>query len=71
MNKVKGYRVMVGLTQKDMANKLEISRESFILKEKNDRFTTAEEIAITSIFNDCGLKLTREEIFLNQKLTNN
>lgn len=65
MNKVKGYRVMAGLTQKEMADKLGISRETFILKEKNDRFTTAETIAITTILNECGLSLTREEIFLS------
>ncbi|MCM1556790.1 MAG: hypothetical protein NC087_04570 [Anaeroplasma bactoclasticum] len=70
MNKVKGYRVMVNMTQEEMARKLGISRETFNFKEKNDRFTTAEAIAITSIFNEQGLNLKRDEIFLGQKLTN-
>lgn len=37
-NKLKGYRVMAGLTQKDMAEALGISKISYVQKE-NDKGT--------------------------------
>ena len=33
-NKVKGYRYMLGLTQKEMGNRLGISKETYIIVRK-------------------------------------
>lgn len=65
MNKVKGYRVMLGLTQQDLADLMGISRECLMRKENNDSFTKTEKIAITAIYNSKGLNLKQEDIFLD------
>lgn len=64
MNKVKGYRVMLGLTQEELASIMGISRECLMRKENNDGFSKTEKIAITAIFNERGLSLKQEDIFL-------
>lgn len=65
MNKVKGYRVMIGLTQEELASIMGISRECLMRKENTDSFNECEKIAITAIFNQRGLSLKQEDIFLN------
>lgn len=64
MNKVKGYRNMIELTQANLAEKLGISREALNRKEQNDSFTKTEKLAMTKIFNDAGLLIKFSDIFL-------
>lgn len=63
MNKVKGYRNMVKLTQDKMAELLGIRRETFQRKEARDSFTPSEKTKITMIFNEYGLELQEKDIF--------
>lgn len=55
LNKVKGYRAMLGLTQEEMANKLGLSRASYTNKETNKNFTQSEKLALESIFKSLGI----------------
>jgi len=42
-NKIKGYRVMIGLTQTEMAKELNMGLRTYITKEQdNSKFTLSE-----------------------------
>ena len=46
LNKVKGYRNMIGFSQTEMAEKIGISRDSYTRKESANNFTETEKLAI-------------------------
>ena len=63
-NKVKGYRIMLGMTQKEIANKLDITCESYINKENViTAFNDNEKIAFKNILLTSFPKITLEDIF--------
>lgn len=42
-NKIKGYRVMIGLTQAEMAKELNMGVRTYVMKEQdNSKFTLSE-----------------------------
>lgn len=63
-NKVAGYRTMLGLTQKDIATKLDISSQSYSNKENGKTsFNDREKIMLKEIFNEIDKSLTIDTIF--------
>jgi putative transcriptional regulator len=62
LNKIKGYRTMVGLTQTEIAEKIGISRETYTRKESSNNFSEAEKLALITIFNQSGLNLVRTDL---------
>lgn len=65
-NKLKGYRVMAGLTQKDMAEALGISLKSFHEKENGlVEFTLTEAKNIVEILNSKIKDIKFTDIFLD------
>ena len=62
--KVKGYRVMVGLTQQELASKLGISVQSYRNKEKGRvAFKDSEKIFIRELFCKVVEGITLEDLF--------
>ncbi len=62
--KVKGYRVMVGLTQQELASKLGISVQSYRNKEKGRvAFKDSEKIFIRELFGRVVKGITLEDLF--------
>ena len=48
MNKIAGYRKMLGMTQQDMAKRMQISRQTYSLKENGKiSFSDDEKIILT------------------------
>lgn len=69
MKKIAGYRVMLGLTQADLAKRLEISRQAYHLKEKgNVPFKDSEKVLIRDLVKSVIPNITIDEIFFNKKL---
>lgn len=65
-NKLKGYRVMAGYTQKDMAEALGISLKSFLEKENGKKeFTIEEAKKITCLLKNKIESIEFNDIFLN------
>lgn len=63
-NKVRGYRNMVGLTQKDLGDKLGISTQAISQKEKGvTSFTDKEKIILLELFREVDKKLTIDSLF--------
>lgn len=62
LNKIKGYRNMIGFTQDDMAKAIDISRENYTRKESNNNFSETEKLALLTIFNTNGLNLVRADL---------
>ena len=62
LNKIKGYRTMVGLTQTEIAEKIGISRDSYTRKEAQNNFSETEKLALITIFNQSGLNLVRSDL---------
>lgn len=63
INKIKGYRVMIGLTQKEMAEQLNINERTYNYKETNNSKFTVEELnKLQNIFNAHGLKITTSDL---------
>lgn len=63
MNKVKGYRNMVGLTQKQMAEALDMPLRSYMDKENGiTDFSIEKYVAIRDLLNSKGLKLTIDDL---------
>ena len=60
-DKVKGYRIMLGLTQKEVASKLNISISSYINKET--AFKDNEKILFKKMLTPYFSNITLEEIF--------
>lgn len=64
VNKVKGYRNMLGLSQKEMANKLNISANAYRSKESGKvDFKDSEKIIIKEMILPLFPEVTLEEIF--------
>lgn len=63
-DKVKGYRIMLGLTQKEVANKLNISISSYINKETGrTAFKDNEKLLFKELLTPYFSNITLEEIF--------
>ncbi|HEM4136610.1 TPA: transcriptional regulator [Streptococcus suis] len=64
MSKLKGYRVMLGLTQQAMAVKLDISLQSYNNKETGKTpFNDKEKKAIKTIVSEVEPGITIDELF--------
>lgn len=64
MSKLKGYRVMLGLTQQQMADKLNISLQSYNNKETGkNSFNDRERFAIRDMVRDIKPDITIDELF--------
>lgn len=64
MSKLKGYRVMLGLTQQAMAEKLNISLQSYNNKETGkNAFNDRERLAIKSMVAEIKPDITIDELF--------
>lgn len=64
MSKLRGYRVMLGLTQQQMADKLKISLQSYNNKEtKKTAFNDKERLAIKSMVAEIKPDITIDELF--------
>lgn len=65
MNKVKGYRTMIGYSQEDMAKALNITRDTYRLKESGERqFTQDEMIKFLNEVKKTDNTVTLDIIFL-------
>ena len=70
INKVKGYRNMLGLSQKEMAKKLNISINAYRNKENGKvEFRDNEKIIIKEMILPLFPEVTLEEIFFINKVT--
>ena len=64
MSKLRGYRVMLGLTQQQMADKLKISLQSYNNKELGKTpFNDKERLAIKSMVAEIKPDITIDELF--------
>ena len=64
MEKLKGYRVMLGLTQKKMADQLSISLQSYNNKEFGKTpFNDKERLLIKSMVTKIKPDITIDELF--------
>ncbi|HFI0237745.1 TPA: helix-turn-helix transcriptional regulator [Streptococcus suis] len=64
MRKLKGYRVMLGLTQKNMADKFGISLQSYNNKETGKTsFTDRERLIIRDLVREIKPDITIDELF--------
>ena len=62
--KVKGYRVMLGKTQQDMANLFGITKQAYSAKERGvSRFSDNEKIAIKNMLLPLFPEITIDQIF--------
>lgn len=53
-NKIKGYRYMLGLTQKEMGLKLGISKETYIKRERGEtKFKDNEKLLLKKCYYRC------------------
>lgn len=65
MNKVKGYRNMIGYSQEEMAKALNIKRDTYRLKEAGERqFTQEEMVAFLNEIKKVDSSVTLDLIFL-------
>lgn len=64
MDKLRGYRVMLGLTQQKLADKLGITLQSYNNKETGKTpFNDREKLAIKSIIAEIRPDITIDELF--------
>ncbi|WP_334116584.1 helix-turn-helix transcriptional regulator [Streptococcus parasuis] len=64
MSKLKGYRVMLGLTQKELSDKLGISLQSYNNKETGkNAFNDRERLAIRDMVKKVKPDITIDELF--------
>lgn len=70
-NVIKGYRIMLGYTQQNMADLLDISRQSYYMKENEKTpFTDMEKVIIKREIANLFPNITIDEIFFNLELGN-
>lgn len=63
-NKIRGYRAMLGKTQKEMAKALNISPQSYYNKEnRNVSFKDGEKLLFKKLVADLFPDITIEDIF--------
>lgn len=66
MNKIAGYRVMLGLKQEDLANELGISRQAYSEKERgNIPFKDSEKESMKKMFSKIDPLITIDTIFFS------
>lgn len=66
MNKIRGYRVMLGMSQKDMARIFGITPQAYSMKERGlTAFTDKEKMIFMSLLKDVAKNETVESIFFN------
>lgn len=66
-NIIAGYRVYLGMTQKDVADYLNISRQSYSNKERGyRRFNDQEKIMLRKLFQEVDETLTIDKIFFDK-----
>lgn len=64
LNKIAGYRKMLGMTQQDMAKKMNISRQTYSLKENGKiSFSDNEKVILKELLMQIFPKITIDEIF--------
>lgn len=64
MSKLRGYRVMLGLTQEQLGQKLGITKQSYNNKETGKiAFTDKERLAIKSLVMEIKPDITIDELF--------
>ena len=64
INKLKGYRVMIGKTQEEMAQVIGVTRETYINKENGKtKLTVNEAVAIVKLLKSCGIETDVEELY--------
>lgn len=64
LNKVKGYRSMLGISQQEMADKLGLKRFAYWTRESGRvEFTDGEKTKIKEIFQAIKPNITIDEIF--------
>lgn len=67
MTKLKGYRVMLGKTQRDMAKELNISVQSYNNKETGKTaFNDREKLAIKTMISELKSDITIDELFYQE-----
>lgn len=68
-NKVAGYRVMLGKTQKDVADILHITAQAYGAKENGKRaFKDSEKTIIKELIAEQFPDITYEELFFGQNV---
>ena len=66
--KVRGYRVMLGKTQKEMAEIFNISKQAYSAKERGEsRFSNEEMVTIKEMLLPMFPGITIDEIFFSNK----
>lgn len=63
MNKLKGYRTMIGITQEEMAKKIGMSRRAYVEREKDGKFTVEQANSIVGVIKEKKHDITYEDIF--------
>ena len=67
-NKVKGYRAMLGITQKELASRLNVTIQSISNKERGvTAFTDREKVLIKAMLEPHFPKITIDEIFFGKR----
>ena len=62
--KVKGYRNMLNLSQKEVGDMLGLSKQSFSLKERGNLIFTIDEMkTLKNLFSSINPHITIEDIF--------
>ena len=62
-SRLKGYRVMAGLTQEDMAEAIQVNRPYYTLKENGNKFSTEQTKTIFRVLKKKLPSLKYEEVF--------
>ena len=63
-HKIAGYRIMLGLTQDDIAEKFAISKQAYRMKEiGKSAFNDREKIMFKNMLKDIFPNITIDEIF--------
>ncbi len=64
VNKIAGYRAMLGLTQKDLAKKLKVTSQTYSNKERGIRhFNDKEKVELLNILKKAEPTLTIDNLF--------
>lgn len=70
VNKIAGYRKMLGLTQDGMANELGISKQSYWMKEKGQTpFSDTEKLVFKQMLRPLFPNVTIDDIFFADKVS--
>jgi len=67
-NKVRGYRNMLGITQKELADKLGLTAQSISAKERGiTNFTDKEKMELLKLFKTVDPDLSIDKLFFSIK----